>query len=484
MCGVDGMVLDDGVVMRLAEDRFLLTTTTGNAAAVLDWMQRWLQTEWPELRASLTSVTEHWATIALVGPESRDVLAAVTTDFDVSNGSFPFMTWQETSVAGRSARVCRVTFSGELAYEINVNAWDALPAWQALMDAGHQYGITAYGTQTMHVLRAEKGYPIIGQDTDGTVTPQDLGMSWVISKSKADFIGKRSHRRPENLRADRRQLVGLLPIDPEQRLVEGAHVLADESLPAAPVTSLGHVTSAYRSAAMNRTFGLALVAAAASASARSSTPGTEARPCPSGLRPVLYDKAGDDVTVDNSLRSAHSQDGNHVRRTTSVDSDHRRSIPDPAQPAGGPGLRRRRPLLRTFSAGRCRRRRVAPCHMAISKSCGSALTSGWSSRAWATSTARGATAQRCADGWCAITDVSAQRTAITIAGDGAEEVLLQGCSIDLHPSVSPAGACFQTLLAQAGVILVVRRPLVDYRILVRASFAAYLAAWLVDAARA
>ncbi|MET9907992.1 sarcosine oxidase subunit delta family protein [Streptomyces sp. NPDC006476] len=259
MCRLDGMVFDDGTVIRLAPDRFLVTTTTGNAAAVLDWMEEWLQTEWPELRVHCTSVTEQWATVALVGPESRAVLGSLAPELAVSNDDFPFMAWRETTVAGIEARVCRISFSGELAYEINVSPWAAVALWEALYEAGAPYGITPYGTETMHVLRAEKGYPIIGQDTDGTVTPQDLGMGWAVSKKKPDFIGKRSFARADSTRPDRKHLVGLLPEDPAAFLPEGTHLVADSVLPAPPVPMLGHVTSSYRSAALGRTFALALI---------------------------------------------------------------------------------------------------------------------------------------------------------------------------------------------------------------------------------
>ncbi|EKX69025.1 sarcosine oxidase subunit alpha family protein [Streptomyces ipomoeae] len=259
MCRLDGMVFDDGTVIRLAQDRFLVTTTTGNAATVLDWMEEWLQTEWPELKVHCTSVTEQWATVALVGPRSRAVLGALAPRLAVENDDFPFMAWRETTVAGIEARVCRISFSGELAYEINVSPWQARALWEALYEAGAPYGITPYGTETMHVLRAEKGYPIIGQDTDGTVTPQDLGMNWVVSKKKPDFIGKRSFARADTARPDRKHLVGLLPDDPGDFLPEGTHLVADSELPAPPVPMLGHVTSSYRSAALGRTFALALI---------------------------------------------------------------------------------------------------------------------------------------------------------------------------------------------------------------------------------
>ncbi|MGK5682251.1 2Fe-2S iron-sulfur cluster-binding protein [Actinoplanes sp. URMC 104] len=261
MCRADGMVLDDGTVLRLADDRFLAYTTTGSAAAVVDWMEEWRQTEWPDLRVYLTSVTEQWATFPVVGPRSRDVVGAVFADVDVSKAAFPFMTWRDTTIGDVPVRLARVSFSGELAYEVNVGAWYAEALWDRLMAAGKQYGITPYGTETMHVLRAEKAYPIVGQDTDGTVTPQDLGMDWVVSKKKPDFIGKRSFARAENRRPDRKQLVALLPQDRSLLLPEGAQVVDGPALPAPPVPMLGHVTSSYHSAELDRSFALALVKA-------------------------------------------------------------------------------------------------------------------------------------------------------------------------------------------------------------------------------
>lgn len=262
MCGIDGMVIDDGTVMRLAEDRFQIFTTTGGAAKILDWMEEWLQTEWPHLKVRLTSVTDHWATFPVVGPKSRAVIGEVFGELDVSNDAFPFMAWRDTHLSGVPVRVARVSFSGELAFEVNVDAWHAPAVWDRLIAAGEKYGITPYGTETMHVLRAEKGYPIIGQDTDGTVTPQDLGMGWAVSKKKPDFIGKRSFSRAENLNPLRKQFVGVLPLDRETVLPEGAQIIEhveDGMLPPPPVPMLGHVTSSYRSAELGRPFGLALV---------------------------------------------------------------------------------------------------------------------------------------------------------------------------------------------------------------------------------
>ena len=262
MCRPDGMMFDDGVTLRLADDRFFMTTTTGGAAGVLDWLEEWLQTEWPELDVTCTSVTEQWTTVAVVGPRSREVIAKVAPELDVSNDAFSFMTSRETTLAsGVPARICRISFSGELAFEINVSGWYGRAVWEEVYAAGRDLGITPYGTETMHVLRAEKGYPIVGQDTDGTVTPQDAGMEWVVSKLK-DFVGRRSHSRPDTMRTDRKHLVGVLPVDRVTRLPEGAQLVEQGALATAdegPVQMQGHVTSSYHSEALGRPFGLALV---------------------------------------------------------------------------------------------------------------------------------------------------------------------------------------------------------------------------------
>ncbi|WP_063731610.1 sarcosine oxidase subunit alpha family protein [Streptomyces sp. RTd22] len=262
MCKPDGMIFDDGVTLRLEENRYFMTTTTGGAAGVLDWLEEWLQTEWPELDVHCTSVTEQWTTIAVVGPQSREVVAGLAPDVDLSAEAFPFMAFRETTLAsGVPARICRISFSGELAYEINVPAWYGLAVWEEVYAIGRPYDITPYGTETMHVLRAEKGYIIVGQDTDGTVTPQDAGMSWAVSKVK-DFVGKRSYSRPDTSRTDRKQLVGLLPSDGTTRLPEGAQLVAPDvplTPGTGPVPMLGHVTSSYHSPALGRPFALALV---------------------------------------------------------------------------------------------------------------------------------------------------------------------------------------------------------------------------------
>ena len=258
MCTADGMVFDDGVVIRLEEQRYLTTTTTGGAATVLEWMEEWLQTEWPELRVWLTSVTEQWATVAVVGPRSRELLAAAAPDLDVGREDFRFMAVRDARVAGIDAMVARVSFSGELAFEVWVPGDRGLALWEALWSAGEPFGVDAYGTESMHVLRAEKGYVIVGQETDGTVTPLDLGLDWLVSSTK-EFVGRRSLRRPDATRTGRKQLVGLLPADPVHVLAEGAQLTAG---PAGepPVPMLGHVTSSYRSEVLGRSFALALLA--------------------------------------------------------------------------------------------------------------------------------------------------------------------------------------------------------------------------------
>ncbi len=296
MCKVDGMVMDDGVTARLAQDRFLMTTTTGNAARVLDWLEEWLQTEWPELRVFCTSVTEQWATTAVVGPNARRILEALAPGIDFSNAAFPFMTFREGEVAGMHARMFRISFSGELSYEINVPSWHGLAMWEAVIEAGKPHGLTPYGTETMHVARAEKGYIIIGQDTDGTVTPDDVGLGWAVSKQK-DFIGKRSFSRADTVRTDRKQLVGLLPEDQSFVAAEGSHLVASRERssfdPSRGSPSIGHITSSYHSPNLGSAFALALIAGGRALLGQTvyAVKGGELRPM-QVVDPVFIDKEG------------------------------------------------------------------------------------------------------------------------------------------------------------------------------------------------
>jgi sarcosine oxidase subunit alpha len=260
MCRDDGMVFDDGVGTRLGPDRFFLTTTTGDAGAVLDWLEEWNQTEWPELEVFCLSATEEWANATLVGPRAREVLSALAPRLALAPAAFPFMQMREADVAGIPAHLFRVSFSGELSYEINVPADYGLALWERLVAAGMPWGITPYGTEAMHVLRAEKGYIVVGQETDGSVTPLDLGLGRLIARDDParDFLGRRSLSRSDTARPDRKQLVGLLPDDPEEILPEGAQLVAGLG-GTPPVTMVGHVTSSYFGARLGRSFALALV---------------------------------------------------------------------------------------------------------------------------------------------------------------------------------------------------------------------------------
>ncbi|WEX11799.1 sarcosine oxidase subunit alpha [Chelativorans sp. AA-79] len=254
----DGFIYDDGVVGRLAEDRFYVTTTTGGAPRVLHHMEDYLQTEFPDLEVWLTSVTEQWAVIAVQGPKSRDIVAPLVDGIDMSDEAMPHMSVREGKVCGVPARLFRVSFTGERGFEINVPADYGRAVWEAVWAQAQKHGACAYGTETMHVLRAEKGYIIVGQDTDGTVTPHDAGLSWAVAKGKADFVGIRGVKRPDLVAEGRRQLVGLKTKDPKTVLEEGAQIVADPKQPV-PMRMIGHVTSSYWSENCGRSIALALL---------------------------------------------------------------------------------------------------------------------------------------------------------------------------------------------------------------------------------
>ncbi|BES71390.1 sarcosine oxidase subunit alpha [Marinobacter nanhaiticus D15-8W] len=259
MCKEDGMVFDDGVTSCLGENHFLMTTTTGGAAGVLEWLELYHQTEWPELEVYMNSVTDHWATMTIAGPNARKLLSELTDDIDLDKDNFRFMDWRQGTVAGVPARVFRISFTGELSYEINVQANYGLHVWEALFEHGAKYELTPYGTETMHILRAEKGFIIAGQDTDGSVHPYDLGMSWAVKEDKPfSFIGKRGMKREDCVRPDRKQLVGLKTRNPAIVLPEGAQAVNDPNQPK-PMRMLGHVTSSYYSANLKRSIAMGLI---------------------------------------------------------------------------------------------------------------------------------------------------------------------------------------------------------------------------------
>lgn len=258
MCGEDGMVMDDGVTACLAENHFHMTTTTGGAASVLSWLEIYHQTDWPELEVFFNSVTDHWATMAIAGPNARKLLEKIT-DTDVSADTFKFMQWKNATVAGIPARIFRISFTGDLSFEINVPAQYGLAVWKAVFEAGEEFDLTPYGTETMHVLRAEKGFIIVGQDTDGSMTPIDINHGWAVASSKPfSFIGKRGMQRADCLRENRKQLVGLMTTDPDAVLPEGAQAVRDPA-EAIPMTMVGHVTSSYHSAYLNRRIAMGVI---------------------------------------------------------------------------------------------------------------------------------------------------------------------------------------------------------------------------------
>jgi sarcosine oxidase subunit alpha len=257
MLNEDGMVYDDGVTTRLDENHYIMTTTTGGAANVLGKLEDYLQTEWPELDVHLTSVTDHYATASICGPNSKKILQKIIPNMDLSDENFPHMSFKNAEIDNVKCRIMRISFTGEHSYEINIPASYGKSLWEKCMEAGKEFNITPYGTETMHLLRAEKGFIIVGQDTDATLTPIDLQMDWIVSKKKYDFIGKRSLYRSDTIREDRKQLVGLLTDDPNEVLEEGAQIVADTNKK--PIEMLGHVTSSYFSPNLNKSIALGVV---------------------------------------------------------------------------------------------------------------------------------------------------------------------------------------------------------------------------------
>ena len=257
MLGDDGMVIDDGVTSRISENHYVMTTTTGNAASVMGKLEDWLQTEWPELKVYLTSVTEQYATISINGPYSPHLMKKLCPNIEFSNQNFSHMSFKNIELEGIKCRVMRISFTGEICFEINVPSSYAKSLWSKCFELGKEFNITPYGTESMHVLRAEKGFIIVGQETDGSVTPIDLDMSWIVSKKKYDFIGKRALNRSDTIREDRKQLVGILTKDPKLVLEEGTQLVEKVSKP--PMKMIGHVTSSYYSPNLDRSIALALV---------------------------------------------------------------------------------------------------------------------------------------------------------------------------------------------------------------------------------
>ncbi len=257
MCSENGFLSDDGVVVRMSEDTWLCHTTTGGAESIHAHMEDWLQCEWWDWNVFVANVTEQYAQIAVVGPNARKVLRKLG-GMDLSADALPFMQWREGKIGDFDARVFRISFSGELSYEIAVPAGQGAAFWEALMSAGEEFGIMPYGTETLHILRAEKGFIMIGDETDGTVIPQDLNLNWALSKKKEDYLGKRAHARSHMADPNRWKLVGLETVDGSV-LPDGAYAIADGDNANGQRNTQGRVTSTYYSANMERGIAMGLV---------------------------------------------------------------------------------------------------------------------------------------------------------------------------------------------------------------------------------
>jgi len=234
-----GVIFDDGTVVMLAPDRFVITTTSGNAGRVGQWLEEWHQCEWPQLRVVIAPVTEQWATVTLAGPKARAIFARLATDVDLSTTAFPHLAMREGTLLGARVRIYRVSFTGELTYEINVPTNSGQALWDALMSAGAGEGLQPFGMDALLLMRLEKGFLRVGTDTDGTTVPDDVGWGKVAANKTRDYIGKRSLRLPENLKPDRLQLVGLSG-EPGDSFVIGSHLRVKNSTQATD----GWITSA------------------------------------------------------------------------------------------------------------------------------------------------------------------------------------------------------------------------------------------------
>ena len=238
----DGRMFDDGVTFRLAENRYLMTTGSGVAAAVHARLEQLLQCEWRDLKVYLTEVTEQWANICVCGPRAREVITETGTDIDLGKDAFPFMAIRTGRVGGFAARVARVSYTGELSFEVNVRARDGLAMWEALMEAGKKHDITPVGSETSLLLRLEKGFIAAWAEGDGYANLYDAGMGWVIDNGKGDFIGKRALEQARNSGGDRPHIVGLVPEDPNFVPADGAPVIEPDETDEAK-KMIGHVTA-------------------------------------------------------------------------------------------------------------------------------------------------------------------------------------------------------------------------------------------------
>jgi sarcosine oxidase subunit alpha len=297
MCSENGFLIDDGVVARIDDETFLCHTTTGGAEAIHGHMEEWLQTEWWDWKVYVANVTEQFAQVAVVGPNARKVLEKLG-GMDVSKEALGFMDWADGTIGGFDVRAYRISFSGELSYEIAVPASQGLAFWEALVAAGEEFGAMPYGTETLHILRAEKGFIMIGDETDGTVIPQDLNLHWALSKKKDDYLGKRAQERPHMADPDRWKLVGLESTDGSV-IPDGAYAVADGDNASGQRNMIGRVTSSYHSANLGRGIAMGLVKHGPDRMGEvlefPKTDGTSVMA--KIVDPVVYDKAGEKPNV-------------------------------------------------------------------------------------------------------------------------------------------------------------------------------------------
>ncbi|HEY1410885.1 MAG TPA: glycine cleavage T C-terminal barrel domain-containing protein, partial [Rhodopila sp.] len=444
LIGEDGFIRDDGIIARLAPDRFHVTTTTGGAAFVLHHMEDYLQTEFSTLRVWLTSVTEQWAVIAVQGPDAGAVVAGLVRDVDP--GAMPHMSVRDGHIGDIPIRLFRVSFTGETGFEINLPPTQAQRVWDTL----RLRGVTRYGTDAMHVLRAEKGFISTGQETDGTVTPDDVGLGWTVGGG--DFVGRRSLSLPALTRKDRKQLVGLLPDDSAALLEEGAQVIAAEW-----AESFGHVTSAYRSATLGRGFALGLVAGGR------ARIGSELLVAIAGgairvavTDPVFVDKSGERRRMRPVVRPAAEPLLPAIAQPTPV-----------ARPSGSVQLAALAPITRLLvRAGAAAATGIGlglgvllptvPCRSMISRD-RAALWLGpdeWLILAPDSAPDLAAQATKAAgDHPASVVDVSHRSQTLEITGAKAAWCLNGFCALDLDIQAFPVGMCTRTVLGKAGIVL-------------------------------
>jgi sarcosine oxidase subunit alpha len=256
MLSENGIVIDDGVFVCMASEHYLVCTTSGGADRIAMWMDEWHQCEWPELRVVLSPVTTQWAVLTLAGPKSRELLTSIESDIDFSVETFPHLSFRAGRLAGDPVRVQRVSFSGEVSFEVSVPARRGESLWETFMAGGQSLGIEPIGVEALMVLRTEKGFLHVGSDTDGTSTPLEVGFAGIVAKKQRDFVGRRSLTRPSVQRPDRRQFVGLEPINAADRLVAGSHLVTSAG---GKRRSEGFVTSACLSPTLGKSIGLGLL---------------------------------------------------------------------------------------------------------------------------------------------------------------------------------------------------------------------------------